>query len=643
MNAKRFLVLGVILCFVSAMSVFSPGNNNVHARFHTDEELRAFRDHSRAPIGPGQYFLNSFRCSGCHGKDSSGNANINEAGDDINLYDHWQPTMMAQSARDPLWRAKVSQEITTNPAHSSELQDKCTSCHAPMGRYDKFYHGGGHYAMSEIDGDSLGRDGVSCAACHTIGEAGLGTMFSGDIPYDTTRKAYGPFIAPEAGPMQLYEGYTPTFSLHMDESKVCSPCHTLYTETADLSGNPTGATFPEQATYHEWLNSVYPSQEKPCQRCHMPQLEGPIIIANGQTGLTPRMPFNQHTFMGANFFMLNMLKENKTQLGIDVDDWKFDTTLAATSRTLKEQSINLDLDLDSLTDDTAFFTVKLKNKAGHKFPSGYPSRRAVLQFVTLNANNDTVFKSGIFGSGFRVLNENPQYEPHYNIINQTTQAQIYEMVMGDVNGDYTSTLERAAVMLKDNRIPPEGFVSSSSVYDTVAVVGVGPNDTDFNLENSTEGSGTDYVHFHVPVASFSGNISTYARLYYQSVPPKFLDEMFDLNTTEINTFRAMYQNADKTPFLMQQDSLLNIQLITGVAENENTFSVFPSVTGDGRIFISAETEIKNISVYNAEGKLVFAENTGKNNTHIVLPKTSGIYFIEVQTAKKTIHRKVLRN
>ena len=644
MKIKQLFVLAVILSFIIAMAIFSPGNNQVQARFHTEEELRAFRDHSRAPIGEGQYFLNSFRCSGCHGRDSSGNANVNEAGEDINLYDHWQPTMMANSARDPLWRAKVSQEITTNPAHSAELQDKCTSCHAPMGRYTKFYHGEGNYTMAEIDGDSLAYDGVSCAGCHTIGPNGLGTMFSGNIPYDTTRKAYGPFTNPETGPMLLYEGYTPTFSLHMDEARMCSPCHTLYTNTADLDGNPTGGTFPEQATYHEFLNSSFPAQSITCQKCHMPRIEDPIIIANGQTGLTPRTPFNQHTFAGANYFMLSLMKQNKTALGITVEDWKYDSTLAATSRSLKEQSVNLDLFLDSVTSDTAFFTVKLLNKAGHKFPSGYPSRRAVVQFVALDANNDTVFKSGIFGSDFRVNNETSAYEPHYNIIKQSGKSQIYEMVMGDVNGNYTSTLERAAIMLKDNRIPPDGFTTSSSVYDTVAVVGVPASDTDFNIENSTEGSGTDYVHYHVPVSGIAGDISAFTKIYYQSVAPKFLDEMFAMQTTEINTFRDMYDNADRNPFLMEHDSLLNIQLITGIEEQQLEIMLYPSLTSDGRISVAVPdaNEIKKITVYNAEGKLEFTQNTSGQNKIIQLPETSGIYFVVIQTANKTFHRKVLR-
>ncbi|MBK6839118.1 MAG: hypothetical protein IPG90_13400 [Bacteroidetes bacterium] len=61
--------------------------------------------------------------------------------------------------------------------------------------------------------DTLGLDGVNCASCHAI-DSTVGTTFSGIIPYDTTRHIYGPFTLPEVGPMQLYEGYTPTFSTH---------------------------------------------------------------------------------------------------------------------------------------------------------------------------------------------------------------------------------------------------------------------------------------------------------------------------------------------------------------------------------------------------------------------------------------------
>ena len=54
---------------------------------------------------------------------------------DVNLYDDWETSMMALSAVDPFWKAKVSHEILVNPANSLELQTLCTKCHAPLGHY----------------------------------------------------------------------------------------------------------------------------------------------------------------------------------------------------------------------------------------------------------------------------------------------------------------------------------------------------------------------------------------------------------------------------------------------------------------------------------------------------------------------------
>lgn len=95
---------------------------------------------------------------------------------------------------------------------------------------------------------------------------------------------------------------------------------------------------------------------------------------------------------------------------------------------------------------------------------------------------------------------------------------------------------------------------------------------------------------------------------------------------------------------MQHDSLLNLQLITGIAESNNELTIYPSFTFDGRISVISPTAIENITVYNTEGKLVHASNVSPSGGQgvIQLPATSGIYFIVVQTANKTFHRKVLR-
>jgi hypothetical protein len=650
---KKITILSALLGLVLGFKFLNSASSKVSDyKYHSPEQIDAYKDTMlRAPIAAGEYFLPSSSCRGCHGYDSAHLASIDEAGNDVNLVDRWESSMMALSAKDPFWKAKVRQEIMINPGHAGELQNKCLDCHAPLGAYTSKYHGQPFYGLTDLANDTLGKDGVSCGACHAIGPNGLGTgnFFSGSIPYDTSSHVeYGPFPAPYVGPMQLYEGFTPVFSTHMDQSRLCSSCHTLITQTADLSGAATGGHFVEQATYHEYVNSNFPGNNIKCQTCHMPQIQDAIILSNSTSGLTPRTPFNQHTFQGANFFMLNLIKNNKDSLSVYTPDDKFDSTIVATELMLKQKSVDMNIILDSVTADTAYYRVKIRNKAGHKFPSGYPSRRAVLQMVITDASNDTVFRTGIFNNQQRVIGENPSFEPHHALIDQSDKPQIYELIPGDINGNFTSILERAAVVLKDNRIPPEGFTSSSSVYDTVVVSADAVADDNFNKTSMVEGSGMDYVIVHAPVTGAVGNLKIRAKMYYQAVPPKWVDQLFTMTAPEIDKFEAMYQSADQRPFLMVSDSLDNVGLTTNVDNlSDNTIKVWPSISGDGKVSISTEYGdlIKEIDVYTGDGRHpLHLENLGyQSELSFYLPASRGVYYLKIRTGRKTYYKKVVKS
>lgn len=643
---KKIIIVSVLGSLLFLLTLASESQDPAHP-FHTPTELFILRNlsTSRTPIGPGEWFLSSYSCRGCHGHDTTAQANIDENGNDVNLVSHWESSMMALAAKDPLWRAKVSQEILINPPHEGHLQDKCTSCHAPAGRYNHFFHGNQYYRLSDLVNDTLGLDGVNCVSCHAI-DSTTGTTFSGNTLYDTTRHIYGPFTLPEVGPMQLYEGYTPTYSTHMDQSRLCSSCHTLITQTVDLSGNLTGGEFVEQATYHEYLNSSFPANNIKCQTCHMPQLGDPVVIANGFIALQPRFPFNQHVFAGANYFMLNLIKNNKTRLGVDVEDGRFDSTIQATTANLMLSSVDMSVTFDSAVSDTGFFRVRLQNKAGHKFPSGYPARRAVLQFVILDAIGDTVFKSGIFDSNARVVGENPAFETHHDFISQSDIPQIYELVMGDVNNNFTSVLERAAVLLKDNRLPPLGFTTNHFAYDTVQISADALADPDFNKVGITEGTGADEVHYHVPMPNVNGPVRVYARLFYQPVPPKWLDEMFQLSSAEIDTFRTMYNAADKVPLKILEDSLsLNITGVKQISTVQEAL-VFPTITTNGRVTarVGKGTQILHIEMFDMNGRQILELNPvgGKEEITFNFTGTAGTYFVRVRSTAGEWTRKILK-
>ncbi|HAA01439.1 MAG TPA: hypothetical protein DEP18_01365 [Flavobacteriales bacterium] len=647
----------ILLIAIMGVSFMATMNAKVNPLLSKEEIYKVhdslFRTYNRVPLPFNEFFHHSVQCAGCHGYDSTGFASTDGAGNDVNLVDDWKTSMMALSAIDPLWRAKVSHEGQVNPGHATALENTCTKCHAPMGHYTARFKGLAPYTIANLVTDSLGLDGVSCSGCHMI-DSTVGLTFSGEIPFDTIhrgtngyRTEYGPFQNPVAANMQLYVGITPTFSTHVSEGRMCSSCHTLVTNTADLSGNLTGGTFVEQATYHEWLNSSYPSMDITCQKCHMPQLEDPIVLYN-ELGMIGRAPFNLHFFQGANAFMVDLIKRNKQKLGLNhLADIHFENTIAA----IEDMMTNSTLDLDIIgtpyaAQDSLYIDLSLLNKAGHKFPSGYPSRRAFVQMIVIKSNGDTLFRSGLMQPNGEIMHNTGPYQNHYSMINQETQTQIYEMIMGDVMGDRTTVLERAALHLKDNRIPPLGFTTTHSAYDTIQIVGNASSDTNFNRNGATEGTGKDILHYHIPLNGFMGEVSIYTKVYYQTVNPGWLNEMFAYNTPAIDSFRNWYNQSDQTPLLVARDSLLQLALNVSVQDNlSNHIQVYPNPISDGIIRIENQgIVIQSLSIYDLTGRLIgtYSGQEIKALNNLQLPSSSGTYILKINTEEGQLTKKVIR-
>ena len=627
--------------------------------FHTDAERAYFKEvlgkekgmHDPdffLEIDSNILFPTSQTCSGCHGHDTLEYAMVTYFGEDVNFHDDWRSTMMANSAKDPFWRAKVTHEILVNPSHSLELQDKCTSCHAPAGHFQaKLKDQAPHYLLADLYQDTLGLDGVTCQACHAMPDTLLGDRHSGELYYDTSniRVAYGPFDFAFEPPMRDFVGITPVFSTHILDAGLCAGCHTLITNTVDLQGEFTGATFVEQATYHEWLNSRYDEENDnvSCQSCHMPQLEDQIIIAANYLNLPPRSPYGLHELAGANVTMLKLMRDNKEALGIDAMAEHFDSTIAATLRMLQVQSLDLDFQAGNLTGDTMRFSVSLVNKAGHKFPSGYPSRRAWVEFELFDEMGNSIFHSGEVNADYELVDEDPVFEPHHRVIREESQVQIYEMVTGDVNGEFTNVLERAAYALKDNRLTPQGFSVADPVYDTTQIVGEAFTDPDFNRNAmGQEGTGADIVRFHIPNLGYEGALSARVRVWYQSLPKKWMDPLFEYSSPEIDTFKSMFDAADNSPILIAEQSLDGLfasPVASGVV-SDSKITIYPSLSADGRVWIQTRPgdQIQRILVWDASGNLV-SENS---QSPVSLPDRNGVYFIQVRTKRSEKVQKVIR-
>lgn len=115
MYSKRLLAVFCCICFVCVLALVGAQRTDQKLNFHTANELGVLKKLLSGPIGPGDYFSTHAHCKSCHGKDSLLVANIAPNGEDINVVDDWQASMMALSAKDPFWRAKVSHEILVDP------------------------------------------------------------------------------------------------------------------------------------------------------------------------------------------------------------------------------------------------------------------------------------------------------------------------------------------------------------------------------------------------------------------------------------------------------------------------------------------------------------------------------------------------
>ena len=106
----------------------------------------------------------------------------------------------------------------------------------------------------------------------------------------------------------------------------------------------------------------------------------------------------------------------------------------------------------------------------------------------------------------------------------------------------------------------------------------------------------------------------------------------------------MYDNADQTPVLIASDSILNVNVITSIEQQNNIgFSVYPNPTVDGIVRLQGNNvlAISKIEVFSSGGKLV-SSLRHYPTTGISLPTTLGVYLIRVKSDDSDIVIRVFR-
>lgn len=455
---------------------------------------------------------------------------------------------------------------------------------------------------------ALARDGVSCAVCHRVSKEGLGTpeTFTGKFKIDPPNVANGPYDQLITLPMKNATGITPRYGEHIKTSALCGSCHTVILPVLDSRGQPVldqkgkPKEFHEQMTYPEWQNSVYQNEREPinraavrtCQDCHMQKkfLGQPLVFraaniedinypytdyraADKDITVRVRDQYSRHTLLGINQFGLMMFEQFPDLLGIRTADYMYGeavpgllTAQASGYDLARRETATIDVTALSRTHNYLEATVRIENLAGHGFPSGVGFRRAFLTFEALDAEGKVIWASGrtnsvgaiVKGLSNEVLPTEFFYEPatgkqvfqpHYEMISDESEVQIYEELIADAQGKITTSFVGLDHPLKNNRLLPKGWRSDGPYAEFTAPHGDAEHDPEY--VNKSGATGADRITYRIPIDDRTrGAVSVRVTLNYQAIPPYYLKDRFAIGKgaeTQRLAYLTSHLNVEKTP------------------------------------------------------------------------------------------------
>ncbi|MBZ6078420.1 cytochrome P460 family protein [Microvirga puerhi] len=437
---------------------------------------------------------------------------------------------------------------------------------------------------------------------------GFARTFTGSFLTGAPDKIIGPFPDPKVKPMENALGLTPAHNAHIQSAEVCGSCHTVHLPVLN-KGKVIGHTY-EQTTYAEWAFSDYRTGRTPdgllpmgpgakaetCQGCHMPSKDAqgqPIRskIASIQEhsnfpeadntlepediDLEIREGFASHVLVGLNTFLIKMAQQFPDIMGIRTQDpmltRKGLDPLLYTEQAIAHQAEakTADIRVSNLTMNEGAIeaNILVTNKAGHKFPSGVGFRRAFVEFQVLDRDGATLWSSGrtntigalidekgepidgeVWWSSDCSVRKNPlAHQPHYQVITQQNQAQIYQELVSSPPadgpaqcgigsrpaGELTTSFLSICSNVKDNRLLPKGFLKRNDRIAVAQALGAGSDLADeagpaqVGDDPDYETGGSDTIRYQIDLAQVKGVPATVqATLYYQATPPFYLQDRF---------------------------------------------------------------------------------------------------------------------
>ncbi len=369
------------------------------------------------------------------------------------ISEDWAGSMMAQSARDPIFYAALTVLAKYRPGDG----EWCIRCHSPTG----WLAGRSEVFTGQVlSGTDL--DGVQCDYCHRAvdplnPDSTAPPLTLGPVPgYGNAMQIVEMSDSIKRGPYT--DAVVIQHQVHGDPFQetgdFCGVCHDIsnpnHISPDERKFLPPYAYAPIERTYSEWFMSAYGQMgdSGTCQHCHMADTAGYACKYFSQVPL--RDDIARHDLTGGNTFVPTILADFYSTL---------DTEALRRGRIRSEATLHRasDLAVDAYrSGDSVLARVRITNLTGHKLPTGYPQgRRMWINLIATDLHQDTVFASGM-------------YDPASGLLQRDSACKVYEAVFGltaDTAANYglppgpSFSFLLDDTLFKDNRIPPKGFTN----------------------------------------------------------------------------------------------------------------------------------------------------------------------------------------
>ena len=439
-------------------------------------------------------------CARCHG-----------GGDGKMALEGWQGSPMGHAVRDPVYLAAIGVAERDLPG----IGDLCLRCHAPEAWLS--------LRCIPSDGSRIlpGDSGITCSACHRM----VGT-YGGNGQYlvaddDVLR---GPYGQPPADHRSVRSDF-------LASAELCSTCHNLTNPLMPRRDPATrarmGLNFSEQTTYWEWAASKYAEPGgRSCIQCHMEEDRGPVALSG-----PARADRSSHQITGANVFLLDALGILEPGLNLEAE---LEQGRQATRRFLRTAATVELVDRPNLLrrGETTPLSIRVTNLTGHKLPSGYPEQQVFLAMRSAALGLDRGALDPVSG------------EPQGAL-------ETYRTVQGQHDVGPSPHLALADTVFSDNRIPPWGMISTTTIAPVGKVYA--------EVEPGRLAHWDDVrTTLEVPCSFEGTEIDVELGLYHLSLPQHYVD--FLEQETPANTPRGqrLRQSWSRAPARPEEIALLSL-------------------------------------------------------------------------------------